>query len=197
MILNLVLKKENINFVFKKFYKMKKFKDIVISRGKKAKLGPVRTRDITLGDIIECIAPEPGFEYGYLGYAYYSVGPDGEIKWQDRVLKEFFERVDKAARPRWCPKIALRLLDLFGNDGSVVRVRNRRLHDIFNRLTKGIRITDTKWKWDSFRIYGSFTKELDELARQACLKIKSPEVAKAEERDKRLGDILKNQKSKL
>jgi len=65
------------------------------------------------------------------------------------------------------------LLRLFGNDNSTVRLRNRRLHNLFNKITGGIQITDTKWKYDSFRIYGSFTKELDELAKATCMKIKN------------------------
>ena len=152
---------------------MKPIKEIIISKGKKAKLGPVHTMDITIGLLVECFFPKVGNEFGYLGYAYYYVKPDGSISKQEEILKEFFIEVDKAARPKWCPKFVLRLLNLFGNDNSIVRVRNRRLHDLFNKITGGIQITDTKWKYDSFRIYGSFTKELDELAKATCIKIKT------------------------
>lgn len=145
--------------------------EFIISKGKRAKIGPVHTRDITVGDLIECFMPKPGGEYGYLGYAYYHVNPDGSLSAQDRYLKEFYMAVDRVARPRWCPKFFLRLLDLFGNDGSIVRVRNRGLHDLFNKITGGVRINDVKWKWDSFRIYGSFTEELRELARATCIGI--------------------------
>ena len=150
---------------------MKPFKDLIISKGKKAKLGPVRTMDITIGDLIECFIPTKGLEYRYLGYSFYYVKKDGTITETEKFLKEFFIEVDKVARPKWCPKFFLRLLNLFGNDNSIVRVRNWKLHNLFIKITKGIQITDTKWKYDSFRIYGSFTKELDDLAKETCLKI--------------------------
>ena len=152
---------------------MKPIKEIIISKGKKAKLGPVHTMDITIGHLVECFFPEKGNEFGYLGYAFYYVKQDGSVSKQEEILKEFFIEVDKVARPKWCPKFVLRLLNLFGNDNSIVRVRNRRLHDLFNKITGGIQITDTKWKYDSFRIYGRFTKELDELAKATCIKIKT------------------------
>ena len=150
---------------------MKSFKERVISKGKPAKTGRVHTRDILVGDLIECFIPKPGSELSYLGYAYYSVRPDGALAKQEEILKEFFIEVDRVARPRWCPKFFLRLLDLFGNDGSIVRVRNFKLHNLFNKITGGVRITDTKWKWDSFRIYGNFTEELRELAKETCTRI--------------------------
>ena len=152
---------------------MKPIKEIIISKGKKAKLGPVHTMNITIGDLMECVFPKAGNEFGYLGYAYYNVKQDGSVTKGEELLKEFFIEVDKVARPWWCPKFILRLLNLFGNDRSVVRVRNRRLHDLFNKITGGIQITDTKWKWESFRIYGRFTKELDELAKATCIKIET------------------------
>lgn len=150
---------------------MKSLKEIVISKGKRAKIGPVHTRDITIGDLIECFMPKNGDEYSYLGYAYYYVKQDGSISQQEILLKEFYIEVDKVARPKWCPKSFLRLLRLFGNDNSIVRVRNFKLHNLFNKITGGVFINDAKWKWDSFRLYGNFTKELDELAKATCRKI--------------------------
>lgn len=152
---------------------MKKIKDIVISKGKKAQLGPVHTRDITLGDVLECFFPERGYEYDYLGYAYYRVKEDGSIIPGEQVIKEFLQQVDRVARPKLCPRFVLRLLNLFGNDKSIVRMRSLRLANWFSRLTKGIRITDMKWKWDQFRIYGSFTDELDRLAQETCNRLET------------------------
>jgi hypothetical protein len=152
---------------------MKKIKDIVISKGKKAQLGPVHTRDITLGDVVECFFPERGYEYNYLGYAYYHVKDDGSIIPGEQVIKEFLQQVDRVARPKLCPRFVLRLLNLFGNDKSIVRMRSLRLANWFSRLTKGIRIRDMKWKYDSFRIYGSFTKELDRLAQETCNRLET------------------------
>jgi hypothetical protein len=152
---------------------MKKIKDIVISKGRKAQIGPVHTRDITLGDVVECFFPERGYEYDYLGYAYYHVKDDGSIKPGEQIIKEFLQQVDRVARPKLCPRFVLRLLNLFGNDKSIVRMRSLRLANWFSRLTKGIRITDMKWKYDSFRIYGSFTKELDRLAQETCNRLET------------------------
>jgi len=148
-------------------------KDIVISKGKKAKRGPVHTMDITVGHVLKCVFPERGFEYDYLGYAWYNINKDGTLNAHNRLLRGFFKQVDKVARPWWCPRFVLRLLHLFGSDNSIVRVRNWKLHNLELRLTKGISITDTKWKYDSFRIYGRFTAELDQLAADTCMKIEN------------------------
>jgi hypothetical protein len=152
---------------------MKKIKDIVISKGKKAQIGPVHTRDITLGDVLQCFFPKRGYEYNYLGYAYYHVKDDGSIIPGEQIIKEFLQQVDRVARPKLCPRFVLHLLNLFGNDKSIVRMRSLRLANWFSRLTKGIRITDMKWKYDSFRIYGSFTKELDRLAQETCNRLET------------------------
>ena len=148
-------------------------KDIVISKGKKAERGPVHTMDITVGHVLKCVFPERGNEYDYLGYAWYNINNDGTLSAANRLLRGFFKQVDKVARPWWCPRFVLRLLHLFGSDNSIVRVRNWKLHNLERRLTKGIAITDTKWKYDSFRIYGYFTEELDQLAADTCSKIEN------------------------
>ena len=148
-------------------------KDIVISKGKPAPSGRVHSMDITVGHVLRCVFPERGFEYDYLGYAWYNINKDGTLNAEDRLLRGFFKQVDKVARPCWCPRFVLRLLHLFGSDNSIIRVRNWKLHNLELRLTKGIAITDTKWKYDSFRIYGNFTKELDQLAADTCSKIEN------------------------
>jgi hypothetical protein len=150
---------------------MKKIKDIVISKGRKAQIGPVHTRDITLEDIYRCFYPKRGYEYDYLGYAYYHVKEDGTLSKQEQIVKDFLQQVDAVVKPKYCPRFVLHLLNLFGNDKSIVRMRSLKLHNMFYRLTGGIRITDMKWKYDSFRIYGSFTKELDQLAQETCRKL--------------------------
>jgi hypothetical protein len=74
--------------------------------------------------------------------------------------------MDGEARPRWCPKWFLRFLHLFGNDNSVVRIRNRFLNKLHNRITKGIFLWDykTKWSWYDLRISIVGPKHLNELA---------------------------------
>jgi len=148
-------------------------KDIVISKGKPAPSGRVHTMDITVGHVLKCVFPERGFEYDYLGYAWYNINKNGTLNAHNRLLRGFFKQVDKVARPWWCPRFVLRLLHLFGSDNSIVRVRNWKLHNLELRLTNGIAITDTKWKYDSFRIYGNFTAELDQLAADTCMKIEN------------------------
>jgi hypothetical protein len=57
-------------------------------------------------------------------------------------------------------------LYLFGNDNSIVRVRNFTLHRLFQKLTKGIRIWDYKTKWTDYdlRISVSAPKYLFDLS---------------------------------
>jgi hypothetical protein len=148
------------------------FKDIVLIKSKKigSTAFKVTLQHITIGDVLECFFPIPGSEYSYLGYATYVYTPWGRGP-DERLLRDFFKEVDRVARPWWCPKFVLRLLDLFGNDGSLVRIRNHFLAGVFYRLTKGIRVTDTKWKYDTFRIYGNFTEDLQTLANKTCREI--------------------------
>jgi hypothetical protein len=55
---------------------------------------------------------------------------------------------------------------LFGNDKSIVRVRNFTLHNLFKKLTKGIMIWDykCKWEWYDLRISILAPKHLQDLA---------------------------------
>jgi hypothetical protein len=74
--------------------------------------------------------------------------------------------MDYEAKSKWCPRWFLRFLHLFGNDKSIVRVRNFTLHNLFKKLTKGIIIWDykTKWEWYDLRISISAPKHLQDLA---------------------------------
>jgi len=150
------------------------FKDIVLikSKVKGSTAFKVTLQHITIDDVLECFFPMIGNEYSYLGYATYDYTPGSKFLFpEERLLRDFFKEVDRVARPWWCPRFVLRLLNLFGNDGSLVRLRNRYLSGIFYRLTKGIRVTDTKWKYDTFRIYGNFTEDLQALANKTCREI--------------------------
>jgi hypothetical protein len=55
---------------------------------------------------------------------------------------------------------------VFGNDRSIVRVRNHKLHNLHRKLTKGIRLNDykTKWQWYDLRISISAPEYLQNLA---------------------------------
>jgi hypothetical protein len=74
--------------------------------------------------------------------------------------------MDAEAKPTWCPRWFLRFLDVFGNDKSIVRVRNRKLHNLFRKLTKGIVFWDYKTKWSDYdlRISISGPQHLLDLA---------------------------------
>jgi hypothetical protein len=55
---------------------------------------------------------------------------------------------------------------VFGNDKSIVRVRNRKLSDLHRKLTKGIAFWDWKTKWSDYdlRISISAPKHLQNLS---------------------------------
>jgi hypothetical protein len=75
--------------------------------------------------------------------------------------------IDYKAKPSWCPRWVLRFLHLFGNDNSIVRVRNWTLHNLSRRLTKGYLITDykTKWSWYDLRLHVHGSEQMHNLVR--------------------------------
>jgi len=138
---------------------MKKF---ILFKGKKAKLGPVRTMDIELSHIWKAIFPSDFYEkYRYLG----------SVPWREdsslfKALEPLVIFMDYKAKPWWCPRWFLRLTHLFGNDNSIVRVRNFKIHNLHRRLTKGILLVDykTKWEWYDLRISLYGDKQINDLA---------------------------------
>ena len=124
------------------------------------KKGMIYTRHITLNDFRYIFFPKDFSEkYGYLGSV-----PD--YKYYDQAMVALVLAMDYEAKPKWCPRWFLRFLDVFGNDSSIVRVRNWTLHNLFNKLTKGIRFVDYKTKWQGYdlRISISAPKYLQDLA---------------------------------
>ena len=149
------------------FYKPPTFKDRLISLKyfiifwKGRSKGIVYTRDIKLDDIRYIFFPK-GFErYGYLGTQIWNEGGT-----YFKALYPLVLALDYEAKPKWCPRWFLRFLHLFGSDNSVVRVRNRRLHNLENKLTKGIMFVDWKTKWHDYdlRISIYAPEHLQELA---------------------------------
>jgi hypothetical protein len=123
-----------------------KIKDIVLFKGKKAKSGPVHTMNITIDHIRAVFFPKDFYEtYRYLGSVPYN--EKGEMF---KYLKPLVIFMDYRAKPKWCPRWFLRFLHLFGNDNSIVRVRSFRLHNLFNKITKGYGIVDFKTKWTNY-----------------------------------------------
>lgn len=107
-------------------------------------------RKLELSDIWAVFFPADFYQkYRYLG----------SVPWNEgtqlfKALEPLIIFMDYKAKPKWCPRWFLRFLHLFGNDNSIVRVRNRRLHNLHRKLTKGIFIQDykTKWHWYDLRI---------------------------------------------
>ena len=131
-----------------------------IFKGKKRKL--IHTRDITLDDIRAVFFPKNFQEkYQYLG----------SVPWSEygrifKAMEPLVIFIDHKARPWWCPRFVLRFLHLFGDDNSIVRVRNRRLSELKRKLTKGYGIMDykTKWTWYDLRISVYGTDQMWDLA---------------------------------
>jgi hypothetical protein len=135
---------------------------MIIFKGKKAKIGPVRTRDITLDDLRAVFFPKTFNEkYKYLGSVPWN--EDGDIF---KAMEPLVIFMDHKARPKWCPRWFLRYLHLFGNDNSIVRMRNYRLSKLKTKLTGGIMIWDykTKWEWYDLRISVSADQQISDLA---------------------------------
>ena len=116
--------------------------------------GIIHTRDISLDDIRAVFFPKDFYEkYKYLG----------SVPWNEegaifKAMEPLVIFMDYKAKPKYCPRWVLRFLHLFGSDNSIVRVRNRTLHNLGRRLTKGFLIVDYKTKWTDYdlriSIYG-------------------------------------------
>jgi hypothetical protein len=124
--------------------------------------GIIHTRDITLDDLRAVFFPKDFYEkYKYLGSVPWN--EDGDIF---KAMEPLVIFMDYKAKPKWCPRWFLRFLQLFGDDNSIVRVRNRTLSNLKRRLTKGIQLTDykTKWEWYDLRISICGTDQMYDLS---------------------------------
>jgi hypothetical protein len=133
------------------------FSSLLFWKGRKK--GMVYTMDIKLDHIRVIFFPRGFYEtYSYLG----CVPSSDELT----PIHGLVMAMDAAAKPWWCPRWFLRFLNLFGNDNSIVRVRNITLHKLFNRITRGIQFHDLKCKWSSYdlRISISAPKYLQDIA---------------------------------
>jgi hypothetical protein len=148
-----------------KFYRKTPFKEQVIdfTKGllfwKGRKKGIIHTRNIKFDDIRAVFFPKNFHEkYSYLGSVPY--------KDEKNMLHALVLVMDAEARPEWCPRWFLRFLHLFGSDNSIVRVRNRTLYNLKQKLTKGILMWDYKYKWTDYdlRISISAPEYLQDIA---------------------------------
>ena len=124
--------------------------------------GMVHTMDIGWREIKPIFFPKDFYDkYSYLGYIPYN--EQGEYF---KAIYPLVLAMDYEAKPKFCPRWFLRFLDVFGNDSSIVRVRNRTLHNLHQKLTKGMRFIDYKTKWEDYdlRISISAPKHLQDLA---------------------------------
>ena len=136
------------------------FQSMLFWRGRKK--GIIHTRNIGLDDLRYIFFPKNfADKYGYLGTSVWNE--------ESRYFKALYPLVlalDYEAKPKWCPRWFLRFLHVFGSDKSIVRVRNRRLHNLERKLTKGIAFVDWKTKWSEYdlRISIHGPKHLQDLA---------------------------------
>jgi hypothetical protein len=116
---------------------------VIFWKGRKK--GWIHTRNLGWDDLRYIFFPK-GFErYGYLGTQIWN---EGNVYF--KALYPLVLALDYEARPKWCPRWFLRFLHVFGMDKSIVRVRNRKLSDLLNKLTKGIGFIDWKTKWSDY-----------------------------------------------
>jgi hypothetical protein len=136
------------------------FKSLLFWKGRKK--GIIHTGDITWNDIRAIFFPKDFHEkYRYLG----------SVPWNEKgdmfkAMEPLVIYMDYKAKPWWCPRWVLRFLHLFGNDNSIVRVRNRFWANLSNKLTKGYVIWDykTKWNWYDLRISVAGNNQMHFLA---------------------------------
>ena len=135
-----------------KFYKPIPFKERVVDffqsllfwKGRKK--GMIHTRDITWEDIRKVFFPKDFYEkYHYLGSV-----PHNEAGPIFEVMEPLVIFMDYKAKPWWCPRWFLRFLHLFGDDNSIVRVRNRFLSNLKCNITGYIMLMDYKTKWQDY-----------------------------------------------
>ena len=131
---------------------------ILFWKGRKKRF--ITTRNLEWIDLRYIFFPSKLEKYGYMGITFFK---DNEFT---KTLMPLVLAMDYEAKPYWCPRWFLRFLHVFGNDKSIVRVRNRRLSDLHRKLTKGIQFWDWKTKWSDYdlRISISAPKHLQDLA---------------------------------
>lgn len=150
-----------------------------IFKGKKYKY--IHTTDIMLDDLRAVFFPK-GFneKYKYLG------SPPWEEKGEIfPALLPLVLLMDYYAKRWWTPRWFLRLLHLFGNDNSIVRVRNFSLHNLHRKLTRGNLFVDYKTKWTPYdlriSVYGNDTVQslADDIERTFYRKGRKEDIIKS------------------
>ena len=132
---------------------------ILFWKGRKKRF--ITTRNLEWIDLRYIFFPSKLEKYGYMGITFYK-----EDSVFTKTLMPLVLAMDYEAKPYWCPRWFLRFLHVFGNDKSIVRVRNHRLSNLHRKLTKGIQFWDWKTKWSDYdlRISISAPEHLQDLA---------------------------------
>lgn len=124
--------------------------------------GMIYTMDIEWDDIRAVFFPKNFYEkYKYLGSVPFH--EDGEIF---KAMEPLVIFMDYKAKPWYCPRWFLRFLHLFGDDNSIVRIRNFTLSKLKRKITGGVLIVDykTKWDWYDLRISIAGTEQMWNLS---------------------------------
>lgn len=135
-------------------YRLEKKFGSMSTKGARYKFPPVAFRDILL-----CFSNHREHRYKYIGISW-NIFTEGTDLYE--YLENFIKFVAKKAKPWWCPAFVLNLLHLFANDNSIVRCRDMHLSAALRYFTRGLLITDIKIKYGTIRVYGYFTKEVDD-----------------------------------
>lgn len=138
----------------KGLYRLEKKFGSMSSKGAKYKFPPVAFKDILV-----CFSNHRDNKYHYLGISWNIFNEGTDLH---EYLEDFIMFVAKKAKPWWCPVFVLNLLHLFASDNSIVRCRDMHLAAALRYFTGGLLITDIKIKYGTIRVYGYFTKEVDE-----------------------------------
>jgi hypothetical protein len=118
----------------------------------------IKYSPIKLFDLRKVFFPKNFYEkYSYLG----------SVPWEEddtifKAIRPLVLLMDLKAKPWWCPRWFLRLLNLLGNDNSIVRVRSTKFSNLFGKLTKNYRFLDYKTKWAEYDLRISIAGD-DEL----------------------------------
>lgn len=128
----------------------------------------IKLPKIEFRDFINCFSLKRDHRYKYIGI-YWNIFSEGSEN--HKLLEEFIKYMAKQVRPKLCPWFIMNLLHLFGNDNSICRVRNFKVYNLKMKLAKGIMITDIKTKYGTLRIYGYFTKEINDKIKELTDKI--------------------------
>ena len=100
-------------------------------------------------------------KYQYLGYTY----PGVSKHWKS-IVEEMLIKIDKQVRPWYIPRFILNLIHYWATGNSVVRVERWFWYNLFHKIIP-VTIMDIKDKYAELRVYGSFTKEVDEIVKWA------------------------------